>query len=175
MKSAHRRILKSNDWMFTDQTFSSKTAKVRSLVCYEILCLWDWCVDVQQLGKANTGVHMIRLCRAESWAGSQRQFPSTGPLSRQTWPQKLGPCQQSTLTRLPGVLFWPPSEGIRDPAYFQTTLLTTFQSEMWRWNLQSHTKENLCKCDLLSETGGSILAVVFSFILCFSCSSWKSH
>lgn len=39
------------------------------------------------------------------------QFPSAGPLSGQTWPQKLGPCQPSTLTRLLGVLFWPPSEG----------------------------------------------------------------
>ncbi len=90
---------------------SFQIAKVMISCSVEIFCLWDWCVDVQQLGKENTGVHMIRLCWAESWADSQRQFPSTGPLSRQTWPQKLGPCQPSTLTRLPGVLFWPPSEG----------------------------------------------------------------
>lgn len=71
------------------------------LLCYEIQYLWDWCFDVQQLGKENTGVRMMRLCRAEGWAGSQRQFHSTSPLHRQTWPQKLAPCQPSTLLRLP--------------------------------------------------------------------------
>lgn len=83
---------------------------------------------LQQLGKKNTGVHMICLCRAESWACSQRQFPSTGPLSRQTWPQKLGPCQPSTLMRLPGVLFWPPSEG--------SEILLSFKQHFSKWNVK---------------------------------------
>lgn len=56
-----------------------------------------------QLGKEITAIHLIRLCQAESWAGSQTQSPSTGPLNMQALPEKLKPCQPSTLLRLPDV------------------------------------------------------------------------
>lgn len=120
---------------------------------------------MQQLGKENTGVHMIRLCRAESWADSQRQFPSTGPLSRQTWPQKLGPCQPSTLTRLPGVLFWPPSEGsgilLSFKQHFKPVLKVNCEGEFCIHAQKKEKKKNFFQCVVMSETGSLILSAVF--------------
>lgn len=67
---------------------------VTVMICFfshKKFCLWDWWVDVQQLGEENTGVHRIHLCQSQSWAGGQRQTER---------PQNLTPRQVSTRVRL---------------------------------------------------------------------------
>lgn len=72
--------------------------------------LLDWCVAVcGQLGKEITAIHLIRLCQAESWASSQTQSPSTGPLNMQAWEAKTMPAEHSV--EIAWCLSWPPSQA----------------------------------------------------------------
>lgn len=62
-----------------------------------------------QLGKEITAIHLIRLCQAESWASSQTQSPSTGPLNMQAWEAKTMPAEHSV--EIAWCLSWPPSQA----------------------------------------------------------------
>lgn len=102
--------------------------------------------------KEITAIHLIHLCQAESWASSQTQSPSTGPLNMQALPEKLKPCQPSTLLRLPDVLCWPPSQGpgilLSFKQHFKWLLKVKYEGEIFFW----HTTESLTAqdyCDTL--------------------------